>query len=69
MKRRPTASDRDIADALARLRPGSYRVIVEKEGDDLLFTGLARLKPEGSMRIDVGDVCIMVMPEISAQAA
>ena len=54
MKRKPTASDRNVSDALFHLKPGKYEVTVESTFDriaGIAFLGKARLKNEGGMLI------------------
>lgn len=48
-KRRPTVHDRDVSEAIARLRPGEYKVLVEQLRSEYPFNNLATLKPEGGM--------------------
>lgn len=57
-KRRPTASDRDIADYVRSLPVGSS-LLVE---DNAVFAGfgLARIKHEGSMEISLDDRTIRI---------
>jgi hypothetical protein len=71
--RRPTASDRDLAQWIYRLSPGNYRIDVTDQNQagqggpayspvERKYTGLARLKHEGGLIIDMSDKLIEIYP-------
>lgn len=62
MVRRPTAYDREVAEVLANLKPGTYRLTVESPSSALAFMGLARIKSEGSTHIDFGPTTVLIEP-------
>jgi len=69
MKRRPTAEDRELADVFRKLAPGNYSLDVEDTTKAIAFLGLARLKTEGSIQIDLDSKIVFITPkQISAAA-
>lgn len=62
MIRRPTAYDRLVAETLANLKPGSYRLTVEDRTQTLAYFGKAQIKSEGSVHIDFGPTTVLIEP-------
>lgn len=65
--RRPTAADRDLADHIRRLPFGSYRIdsIDEAASDGtapMRYCGLARMKREGQLTLEIGVKRIDIYP-------
>lgn len=65
MKRRPTASDRELASAFCRLPDGAYSLRVSTIGGALTFTNLATLKSEGGFVYDDTEKRLEVSPVYS----
>ena len=69
MKRRPNAEDRRLADVIRNLPPGDYSLDVEDTTKAIAFTGLARLKIEGSIQIDLDSKIVLIIPKKMSAAA
>jgi hypothetical protein len=62
VKRRPNASDRDLADAFRRLPSGNYTLRITVDGENLAFMNLAPLKSEGGFVYDDTDRRLELSP-------
>lgn len=62
-RRRPTADDRDLCDALAALKPGRYDMAVtDLSLSPKRYLGLPRLKVEGALSVFIGGAEIIITP-------
>jgi hypothetical protein len=65
-RRRPTASDHNLAEYIYDLAPGTHEIFVEDLSvqagtGPLRYLGLARLKTEGSLTIELGAKLIRII--------